>query len=528
MSRASLSRTLGFSAAAAVCLGLLLAVAGSRFAFIVTATGQPESSIWELRLETKLPQGGDAAADASVPPEGPTDRAKRDEDLVELLTAEPTLSGQWAQLANLWAIEGKDPQMVQAALRMSAVVGHTIRARFQRVLVGLEHWDALDEASRAQTIDDLITVRPALNDGELAKLAGLVEESEGIQSEILARVGSVPWIGEVFPDPLHSGESPGQATTTAQDIRGEATTGIEDASATTATDDGAAATVTARESSDIPPPADSSWKVAEWTSKYRFTPLDLNGRELDFDANFESISEIVDDRSSFGVWFTPGHPDSKRQRWMSVAKNPEIYEIRDGVLTIHLMKKGAKDWRTGNIQTVNVHGVGNTRTLGYWEAKMAFNNAIGWPAFWLYSNYRYTDPLKTQIEIDVVEAYGDNLTSRKQHHATIHRIPGRTSSGDRLPRQHKGDISTLRASRWTKETNLFDGAYHLFGCDIREDWTIIYLDRIELTRFPTIAEAKVPLYALVSMSMEHGFEEKAGNTFLKVDYVRHWGLRKAR
>ena len=57
------------------------------------------------------------------------------------------------------------------------------------------------------------------------------------------------------------------------------------------------------------------------------------------------------------------------------------------------------------------------------------------------------------------------------------------------------------------------------------DWIVVYFDRLELARFPSYPEAKVPLFMLVSLQMQDGFVAQATSpTRLWVDYVRAYAL----
>ena len=89
-----------------------------------------------------------------------------------------------------------------------------------------------------------------------------------------------------------------------------------------------------------------------------------------------------------------------------------------GVLTI-TMQKVDTSWYSGHIQTVNKIGEGFAQRYGYFEARMAFEKAVSWPAFWLYTPKAYEGPGQARAEIDVIEAYGDN--DYDGYHMAVHR-----------------------------------------------------------------------------------------------------------
>jgi hypothetical protein len=64
------------------------------------------------------------------------------------------------------------------------------------------------------------------------------------------------------------------------------------------------------------------------------------------------------------------------------------------VLTIKMQNVDGT-WYSGHIQTVNTFGHGFAQQYGYFEAKMAFDKAVGWLAFWLYSQSAYKDTAQT-------------------------------------------------------------------------------------------------------------------------------------
>jgi hypothetical protein len=69
--------------------------------------------------------------------------------------------------------------------------------------------------------------------------------------------------------------------------------------------------------------------------------------------------------------------------------------------------------------------------------------------------------------------------------------------------------------------DMFDSQFHRYGCMVTRKWITIYLDRKELSRFPTFPEAKRPLFMRVTLAMQDEFVAKATSpTRLRVDYVR--------
>ena len=73
--------------------------------------------------------------------------------------------------------------------------------------------------------------------------------------------------------------------------------------------------------------------------------------------------------------------------------------------------------------------------------------------------------------------------------------------------------------------DMFSGAFHRYGCLVTPKWIIIYLDRKEVSRFPTFDDAKRPLFMRLTLAMQDAFVAKATSpTHLWVDYVRAHAL----
>jgi beta-glucanase (GH16 family) len=259
------------------------------------------------------------------------------------------------------------------------------------------------------------------------------------------------------------------------------------------------------------------WAAAAWDESHHGKRLDLTGYTNTFVDNFNSLSTITDGRSGSGPWYAPARPDTSLAHFLSPSETPTTFSIDPpGVLTITMQKVGAS-WYSGHIQTVNKAGDGFAQRYGYFEARMAFQRAVSWPAFWLYSRDAYDDSAQTRAEIDVIEAYGDN--DYDGYHMSVHR---HAAQGSDVYKSNYVGLSKIPAFA---PGDLFDGNFHRYGCLVRPDYIAVYFDRVELARFQTYPEAKLPLYMLVSLQMQDGFVAQATSpTRLRVDYVRAYAL----
>jgi beta-glucanase (GH16 family) len=187
-----------------------------------------------------------------------------------------------------------------------------------------------------------------------------------------------------------------------------------------------------------------------------------------------------------------------------------------GVLTITMQKVGTS-WYSGHIQTVNNMGEGFSQRYGYFEVQMAFQKAVSWPAFWLYTPKPYEDSDQSRAEIDVIEAYGDN--DYDGYHMAVHRY----SRDSNINRSNYSGLSSRKSMAIWGWSDMFDGSFHRYGCLVTTRWIVIYRDRKEVSRFPTFPEAKLPLFMRLTLAMQDEFVANATSpTHLWVDYVRAW------
>jgi hypothetical protein len=281
-----------------------------------------------------------------------------------------------------------------------------------------------------------------------------------------------------------------------------------------------------------------------WDTSQQGNALDLSGFALTFEDHFANVaSTITDGADGAGPWYAPGErQDSSTARFTSPIQSPSGIFTQYDATTLQIAMKNAAGfdgtrWYTGHIETVNSWGEGWTQACPsggavYYEARMAFHNTSGWPAFWLYTPLRPKDTTRSLCEIDIIEAYGDNATSRKQTHMTVHR---HEAYRPRLGNQPKtggvpgsarstSNLQDLTVAPWNSPT-LFDGGattpgtFHTHGVMIDEDWITWYFDGLAIDRFPTFPEALGELFPLVSLQAQDGSVTTVA-TFIWVDYVR--------
>jgi len=261
------------------------------------------------------------------------------------------------------------------------------------------------------------------------------------------------------------------------------------------------------------------WATAAWDDSNQGQRLDLTGYTKTFNDDFNSLSTVTDGSSGAGPWYAPARPDTSLAHFLSPLDKPVTFSIdTPGVLTITMQKVGGS-WYSGHMQTVNKLRSGFAQRYGYFEANMAFQKAVSWPAFWLYTPKPYEGPDESRAEIDVIEAYGDN--DYDGYHMAVHRY-SRTSNVNRS--NYSGLSSPKNTAIWGWN-DMFNGAFHRYGCLVTPKWIVIYLDRKEVSRFPTFDDAKRPLFMRLTLAMQDAFVASATSpTHLWVDYVRAYAL----
>ncbi|MGH7483544.1 MAG: DUF7594 domain-containing protein [Longimicrobiales bacterium] len=267
--------------------------------------------------------------------------------------------------------------------------------------------------------------------------------------------------------------------------------------------------------------ADFDWASAAWDDSHKGARLDLTGYTKTFEDNFDSLPTITDGATGSGPWYAPARPDTSLAHFLSPLEMPETFSIdTPGELTITMQKVGTS-WYSGHIQTVNKVGEGFSQRYGYFEVRMAFQKAVSWPAFWLYTPKPFEGPDQSRAEIDVIEAYGDN--DYDGYHMTVHRH----SRDSNIYRSNYSGLSSAKSMAIWGWSDMFDESLHRYGCLVTPKWIIIYRDRKEVSRFPTFPEAKLPLFMRVTLAMQDEVVAKATNpTRLRVDYVRAYALPK--
>ncbi len=224
--------------------------------------------------------------------------------------------------------------------------------------------------------------------------------------------------------------------------------------------------------------------LGDWTKQYAGSQLDLTGYRLSFEDNFNAMS--VGTSWGSGPWYAPVRPTFGGATFVSPDAPTDPFSVANGELTIS-MEQVDGQWQSGHMQSVNAAGQGFAQQYGYFEMSAKFPAGAGsWPAFWLLS----TDSSQQRVEIDVIEAYGEN--DHNGHHSTVHFTP--TADSSLTEKVVNGDYTGLPGS-------MFDGQFHTYGAKVTPDWITIYYDGKEVSRFPSNDYVATPLYMAIDLAL---------------------------
>ena len=244
------------------------------------------------------------------------------------------------------------------------------------------------------------------------------------------------------------------------------------------------------------------FEAMKWDTSQAGREIDLAKYNRTFNDDFKTLKIVKEDAAPGpeAVWFSPGHGAYRTNS--PLRKDGPFTKVDEGVrLRVEMV---GKNWKGACMTTVNTRGEGFAQQDGYFEMTAEYNYPVEkgkkprvWGAFWLKSQQDYfNNGTTTRTEIDINEFYGDD-----GYHATAHLWPAAKPQPGETITKHVG-ISGFKHKMGPKvfEPLKIDGVvrgFHTYGGEITPEWVIMYFDRKELARFPTVEEFKTPLYMLV-------------------------------
>lgn len=235
--------------------------------------------------------------------------------------------------------------------------------------------------------------------------------------------------------------------------------------------------------------------------------LPLEGLGLVLSESFaacKGISEETFDGGGRGsVWFSDNGPmggPAALGSFLSPATAlrlgiPPTIDCDLGHLRLGLRRDG-QTWHGAQIKTHSYGGHGLILPYGYWEADILLPvppaGFVPWAAMWIRDRVT-TMPVPQTFEFDVFET-GMRPKDPESVDVTVHRWPARPLVPE--------SITAHQYAQASLGVNLLDGRRHLVGLRRTKDWHIVYVDRKEQLRFPTLAaDMRKPAALLLDLAL---------------------------
>jgi beta-glucanase (GH16 family) len=222
----------------------------------------------------------------------------------------------------------------------------------------------------------------------------------------------------------------------------------------------------------------------------------------------ESISSV---RIGPARWIahTPWNGDFGDARFADPHPNGP-FSMKDGILSIAASKDRDGRWTSGLIAAADATGAGTGTRYGYFEARMKMPPGPGtWPAFWLAA-LKPVSGWDTNVEIDVVEYYGQFTSSYQAVWHVWYNDTAKTRGQNK-----KIDVPN----------NSLVEDFHTFGVDVSPQAIVFFLDGNQVWSQPTPPELNYPLYPIVNLALGSGWpiDRTPNPSTLLVDYVHVYG-----
>jgi beta-glucanase (GH16 family) len=240
------------------------------------------------------------------------------------------------------------------------------------------------------------------------------------------------------------------------------------------------------------------------------TALDLKGFELVFDEEFDQLDVSAWGPNTRWIANTPWNGNFGD----SIFTDPRPafpFSVNNGILRIEARKDTRGKWRSGLLASVDRDEKGFLQQFGYFEIRAKLPEGKGlWPAFWLIGQGKSNYP----AEIDVFEHYGHHPD---RFESTVH-VWNHDEPRNNRSASHVTVVPT---------GSLYD-RFNTFGVLIDCKWIRIYFNRALVWQTPTPAQHRQPMYVLLNLAMGPGWpiDETPNPSFMFVDYVKVWGLKK--
>ncbi len=230
------------------------------------------------------------------------------------------------------------------------------------------------------------------------------------------------------------------------------------------------------------------------------------GYDLVFDEEFDTLDVSARGPGTRWIAHTPWNGDFGDATFADPSPAGP-FSTSNGVLTIEASKDASGHWQSGLLASVDANGDGFAQQYGYWEMRAKLPAGDGtWPAFWLDSLVPSgsKDP---SYEVDALEYYGQFPAA---YIASTHVWP------------QDGSAATTQQQILSVASGALISDYHVYGVSVEADWTIVYLDGVEMWRQATPASHTHKLMVLVDLALGGGWPitDTPSPSDMQVDYIR--------
>jgi len=235
--------------------------------------------------------------------------------------------------------------------------------------------------------------------------------------------------------------------------------------------------------------------------------INLDGRPLIFNEEFNDISVSADGHGAVWGAHTPWHGDFGQARFVDPSSGFP-FVAKNGMLDIVMKRNPEGAWESGLLASSPSSGRGFSAPYGYFEMRARLPAGDGvWPGFWL-DELVPPGSKNNSLEVDIIEQYGRFPAAYNSTVTEWNRVdPAKTHSELHINRVPQGTMSA---------------GFHTYGADVTPTEIIFYFDRHEVWRTHAAPRRHGNLIILVDLALGGGWpiDQTPDPSIMVVDYIR--------
>ncbi len=253
--------------------------------------------------------------------------------------------------------------------------------------------------------------------------------------------------------------------------------------------------------SQAQPPGAGAWDAADWSAAQAGRPLDE--RAL--------VRVGPPDSALCDVGANPNTPGQGNHTWFpeqngGFSKIPGGVPFRrsnvgcsNGELTLRLAGGPGAGFTGGAVDGLSRDGRGFSFKYGYYEVSLLAPppppGVCPWLGVWFLQQFTHDWSADGYLELDQLETCLQSPIGPERQVSTLHLWPARMNPG-------RGFATKHRQKQLARDAVVFDGRYHQYGALWTPDAFILYVDRREVGRFPTLgSDTDHPMYPMLDVSL---------------------------